>query len=115
MTSPLRHERLADALLHEVSALLVLEINDPRVRGVTLTRSKLSKDLRLLRLYYTLHDYEKKKEVQAGLIQASGFIKRELSHRMDLKFVPQLEFFCDETERLQERTLELLQTGPKCN
>lgn len=108
MSDSLRTERLAEALLNEVRILQITSLKEPRVQGITFTRARLSKDLRLLRLYFTLEDRDREEGALAGLEKSAGFIKREMAKKMTLKFVPQIEFFYDESEILQERTTQLL-------
>jgi len=87
--------------------LLLTDLEDPRLQGVTLTTVHLTKDLSLLRIYYVTTDRNKEKEALEGLKKASGFIRRELSKRMSLRMVPKLDFFFDETDILQEQTDKL--------
>ncbi|MDO8644560.1 MAG: 30S ribosome-binding factor RbfA [bacterium] len=107
MPTTLRLKRLSDTFLRETSMLLLTELQDPRLHGVTLTTANLTKDLSLLRFYYVTADPAKKKEALEGLKNAAGYIRRELAKKMALRLVPKLDFFFDETDLLQERTDQL--------
>jgi ribosome-binding factor A len=93
-----RAARVGDQILKEIADLLVRRVNDPRVSGVTLTGIHLSNDLRHSRVYYSLiGDREDIRKTQAGLDSAKGFIKREIGHRMDIKYIPDIVFEHDPT------------------
>ena len=88
-----RAVRVGDQLLREIADLLVRKVKDPRIRGATITGVRLSDDLRHARVYYSVmgnrEDFER---TQAGLDSAKGFIKKEIGHRMDLKYMPEITF-----------------------
>jgi ribosome-binding factor A len=93
-----RAARVGDQILKEIADLLVRRVKDPRVGGVTLTGIHLSNDLKHSRVYYSLiGDREDIRKTQAGLDSAKGFIKREIGHRMDLKYTPDIVFEHDPT------------------
>ena len=104
-----RSDRIADLLVELISELLSREIRDPRVRGVTITGAKLTKDLKLARVYFNLlGGGEERTNVLAGLRSAAGFIRSRVAKELKLRFVPSIEFFYDETEDQAQRIAELL-------
>lgn len=104
-----RPDRLGDLLLVEISRLLVKEINDPRLREITLTRAEVSGDLRRARIYFSpLPGGRAPGEVLAGLRRACGFIRARLSGDLALRFMPTLEFLYDEAGASAGRIEELL-------
>ncbi|HEX2230238.1 MAG TPA: 30S ribosome-binding factor RbfA [Candidatus Binatia bacterium] len=104
-----RSDRIADLLVELISELLSREIRDPRVRGVTITGAKLTKDLKLARVYFNLlGGGEGRTNVLAGLRSAAGFIRSRVAKELKLRFVPSIEFFYDETEDQAQRIAELL-------
>jgi ribosome-binding factor A len=104
-----RSDRIADLLVELISELLSREIRDPRVRGVTITGAKLTKDLKLARVYFNLlGGGEERNNVLAGLRSAAGFIRSRVAKELKLRFVPSIEFFYDETEDQAQRIAELL-------
>lgn len=88
--------RVGDQILKEISYLLIEKVKDPRVRGVTLTGIKLSKDLKMAGVFYSVigQKYQIDK-AQAGLESARSFIKREISLRMELRYTPEIIFSYD--------------------
>jgi ribosome-binding factor A len=107
-----RAKRVGDQILKEIAVLLLEKVRDPRVEGVTLTGIHLSNDLKLARVYFSVLGGQKGVDRgQKGLDSAKGFIKREIGHRMDLRYVPELMFLHDrslESGSRLERILEKL-------
>lgn len=92
-----RADRVGDLILKEISQMILKgEIKDPRVHFVTLTGIKVTEDLSLARIYFTIMTDEiGKEETLVGLQSASGFIKRELWKRLGIKRIPDLKFEFD--------------------
>jgi ribosome-binding factor A len=104
-----RSDRVGDLILEVIVELLRKDIHDPRVRGVTLTGVKVSKDLRHARVYFNLlGGHEDRGAVLAGLKSATGFIRTKVSKQLKLRFVPEFEFTYDDSEDAAQRIDELL-------
>jgi ribosome-binding factor A len=105
-----RSVRVGDVILKEVAFLLLERVRDPRVQGVTLTGVRLSDDLKLARIYYSVMGDEARVEnAQAGLNSATGFVKREIGRRSGLRYIPEIKFVYDpslETGEHMERVFE---------
>ena len=88
-----RASRVGDLLLREIADLLMTKVKDPRVKKTTVTGISVSTDLRYAKVFYSLiGDEQEILEAQKGLESATGFIKREIGLRMDLKYVPDIAF-----------------------
>jgi len=88
-----RAKRVGDMLLREIADVLVKKVRDPRVQGVTLSGIRMSKDLKHARVYYSvLGDDAAVQKALQGLDSAKGFIKREAGIRLDLKYIPEIQF-----------------------
>lgn len=104
-----RADRVGDLLLEVIADLLAREIRDPRLRAVTLTGVKVSKDLRRARVFFSLlGERPERGEALKGLQSASGFIRGKLSQEIKLRFVPTIEFIYDDTEEAAQRIDALL-------
>ena len=91
-----RVDRVGDLLLKELAEVLLRKVRDPRLADITLTGVRVSPDLRHARVFYSLvGDDERKAEAGAGLASATGFVKRELSKRLQLRRIPDIEFCFD--------------------
>jgi len=88
-----RANRVGDLILREIADLLMTRVKDPRVQKTTVTGIVVSKDLRYAKVFYSLIGNEQEiREAQKGLESATGFIKREIGLRMDLKYIPDIVF-----------------------
>lgn len=90
----IRRERLAMEIQRVISEVLCFEVQDPRIRHVTLTRVALTGDGGIARVYYEAQVPEAEKGLlQKALDHAQGFVKKEIASRLRLRAVPQLEFY----------------------
>lgn len=110
-----RHERVAEEILHEVSAMLNGELKDPRLAGlVSVTEVRVAPDLKQARVYVSVvGSAAEQAEVLKGLHAAAGFIRHELVERMQLRRLPELLFVLDRSEEYGERVEELLRQVKK--
>jgi ribosome-binding factor A len=94
----LKQERMADRIREILSGLLLLEVSDPAVQGVTVTEVLIDQELEYADVYVNaLGDESREKEVMAGLKRANGFLRREVGKRVHLRRVPYLNFHWDTT------------------
>ena len=93
-----RADKVGELIQEEISSLLLRRINDPRIGFVTLTRVKVTDDLKVSRVFYSVIGGEQEKESsQEGLDSATGFIRRELGRRLRLRYTPELIFIFDDS------------------
>jgi ribosome-binding factor A len=104
-----RADRVADLLKIEVADLLLKRVRDPRIGSVTITGAKVSDDLRTARLFFVEMGKDTcSAEVEAGLRRATGFLRRELGHRLQLRHVPEILFTYDPSFAYGHRIESLL-------
>ncbi len=71
-------------------------LRDPRIGFITVTGVKVSPDLRVARVYWSsLGDDAARRETQAGLDAAKGFVRREVTARVKLRVSPEVFFVFD--------------------
>jgi ribosome-binding factor A len=98
-----RTSRIADQLQRELAQIIQLEIQDPRLGMVTVSYTKVSKDLGYADVYITVLPLNGKDEDEAivdslkGLNNAAGFIRGILAKQVKLRVMPALRFHFDET------------------
>jgi ribosome-binding factor A len=90
-----RKDRVAELIRQAIADLIVHKIKDPRVQGVTITEVRMSADLKLARVYFSGLTDGKDAVHLEGLAASEGFIRSQLRHQLDLKYIPQLSFFYD--------------------
>jgi ribosome-binding factor A len=98
MTRFKRADRVGGQVKKELSDLLRKEIRDPRLDSVTIIAVDLSDDLRSARVFFNApEDEEARISALAGFKSASGYLRRRLSSRLELKYMPALRFIYDES------------------
>ena len=92
-----RTERIQELLREELSDLIMRELRDPRLDGlISLTRVEVSPDLTSARIFVSvMSETAEPQEALKALQSASGYLHKELVHRLDLRKVPFLEFRLD--------------------
>lgn len=92
-----RPERVGAEIQAAVADLLTRGlIKDPRVGFITITGVKVSPDLRVARVYYSMLGTDAEKaETQAGLDAAKGFVRREVTKAVKLRVSPEVFFSFD--------------------
>ncbi len=110
MVSKARALRIAERIHRELAQLLITEISDPRLRGITVTDAEVDRELAYATIYVSAYDsQERKGEVMSALEGANGFIRRALAGLIPLRTFPQLRFRWDDTPYRGARVEELLQ------
>ncbi|MBV6393106.1 MAG: Ribosome-binding factor A [Anaerolineales bacterium] len=98
MPSGIRIKRIEDRIQQEISELLIREVNDPRLKQVFVTDVKVDRELAYAEVYVSaVEGVSRSAEVLAGLESASGYLRRILSSRMELRSFPRLRFHWDPT------------------
>lgn len=105
-----RPDRVGDQIRQELSELLTRgELHDPGIGFITLTRVKMSPDLQLARVYYTmLGDPRAREETAKALDRAAPFVRRRIAGRLRLRRAPEFEFRFDESIEQQDRIEQIL-------
>jgi ribosome-binding factor A len=112
MPSGVRLQRIADRIRQELSEMLVREISDPRLELIYVTDVKVDRELAYADVFVSaVEGHERSKEVLTGLESASGFIRRTLAGRVDLRVFPRLRFHWDPTpenaDNIEKKLAEL--------
>lgn len=92
-----RTVRISEEMKREISAIIQSELKDPRLsRLISVTSVNVTKDLRYAKVYVSImgNDEEKKNALE-GLKSAAGFIRREVGHRIQLRYTPEVQFELD--------------------
>ena len=105
-----RIDRINDEIQRELAAQ-IRSLKDPRVSEngmVSITRVDTTNDLRYARVYVSVLDKGREKDVLKGLKSASGFLRRELGHALQLRCTPELQFIGDDSIQHGAHILEVL-------
>src|SRR5512133_1874807 len=110
MPTPLRLSRIGDRFQQELALMLVKgEIRDPRLAGITVTEVKVDRELSYAEIFVSaVEGSSRAAEILEGLERASGFIRKTLSDRIELRSFPRLRFHWDPTPEKADRIEQLL-------
>jgi ribosome-binding factor A len=105
-----RQERVADLIKREISDIILKTIKDPRVGFVTITRVKVSRDLKYAKIYFSvLPSLGNMEDSLVGLKSAHDFFRSELNKRIRLRYIPQLTFIVDDSLDYVEKIEQLIE------
>ncbi len=91
-----RIDRISEEVHKAIDRIIRDELNDPRIGGTwSIVRCEVTRDLRYAKVRVSVLEEEKRKPLMAALNHASGFIRRELGHEVDLRYVPEVLFELD--------------------
>jgi ribosome-binding factor A len=107
MTGFSRTDRVAQQIQRELAELVRLEVNDPRVRLVTITAVEVANDYSHAKVFFTRLD-GKHDEAKQGLERAAGFLRSQLARSLKLRIMPQLHFVYDESVERGSRLSQLI-------
>lgn len=107
---PRRLERLSELILQTVSQC-IFNLKDPGLGFVTVTGAKLTPDVSLIRVYYSVLGTEAEKQATAeALERAKPWVRREIGQLENLRRVPDIAFTYDESVERADRVNRLLNT-----
>ena len=89
--------------------MLIREISDPRLKQIYITDVKVDKELAFADIFVSaVEGVSRSAEVLAGLESASGYIKRNLASRVELRAFPRLRFHWDMTPENADHIEQIL-------
>ncbi|MFZ0077001.1 30S ribosome-binding factor RbfA [Exiguobacterium sp. RIT452] len=104
-----RSNRVAEQVRKEITQMLIKDVNDPRVKAVTVTGVEVTGDLQQATIFYSvLGDETVREEARVGLEKSKGFMRKEIGSRIRLRKTPELIFEIDTSVEYGSRIDELL-------
>ena len=100
--------RINEEIQRELASLIP-NVKDPRVTGmISITAVDTTPDLRYAKVYVSMLDKRDCTQVLKGLKSASGWLRRELGHALQLRYTPELSFIEDDSIDQGSHILEML-------
>ena len=97
-----RSQRVSDNLRREIANIFSYEINDPRLKSLTVTQVLLSDDLSNAKIYVSSYINksitEENKEISNALERSKSYVKKKLGQNMKIKKLPAISFIIDQKE-----------------
>lgn len=93
-----RLDKINEELKREISNIINYEVKNSNVTGmISVTKVKVSPDLRFARVWVSMINSKNVKNTLAGLKSASGFIRSKIAERINLRVTPELVFELDDS------------------
>lgn len=108
MVSKTRLNRISERIREELSEIMVMQIHDPRLAGVSITDVEIDRELAYAEIYFScVEGASRTEDILDGFLHAQGFLRSELASRVDLRSFPRLRFRWDPTFERAERIEKL--------
>ena len=107
-----RSDKVADLLKKEISLIITNEIKDIRLQNINITAVKVSDDIGIATVFYTvIGESINKKESKIDekiLEKFSGMVRSNLAKKIKIRRVPKIKFRFDESIEYSENIEKLL-------
>jgi ribosome-binding factor A len=91
-----RPARVAEVVREVASETILFELNDPRIKAVTVTRAEVSADLQHAKVYVSVMGSEREQQLCLhALRHAAGYVQKKLGSRIKTRYTPTLQFVLD--------------------
>ena len=103
--------RINEEIQRELSAL-IRTLKDPRVQNamISITSVDTTGDLRYAKVFVSVLEKEKARDVLKGLKSAGGFLRREIGAKLQLRYTPELQFEEDDSIERGTKMFALLRS-----
>jgi len=92
-----RTDRIAEEIKKELSYMIQNELKDPRITGlISVTKVIVTKDLKYCKVFVSIFG-DNKEEVLLGIKSGAGYMRKELSTRIKVRTIPELQFVMDDS------------------
>ena len=98
-----RPKRVAEAVKNELTLLLLQQVADPRLTGVSVARVEVTPDLKQARVFFTVPAGRESGPALKGMQRAKGFFRSHLAKMLNLRYTPDLLFFFDNLNEEMQR------------
>ena len=89
--------KAAEAIREVVSTTILVELQDPRIRDVTVTYVEVTPDMRQAKVHVSVMGDEAKQKLSLhGLQSAAGYLQSKIASRIDTRYTPRLQFVLDQ-------------------
>jgi ribosome-binding factor A len=101
--------RVAETLRDEIGAMIEGQLSDPRISFAYVSQVVLNPGGKSALIYVAVDGgAEEEADTLEGLMAARGYIRHELLERMGVRYVPELTFHIDRSEKMKARIDDLL-------
>jgi ribosome-binding factor A len=109
MAEQRRAHKVAEQI-RSIVATALYDLDDQRLRLVTITGAVVSRDLRHAKIYWNATGGAERRDEVEGAFQAWGSqLRHAVAQKLSVRFVPTLDFFYDETLDTADEVSRLLE------
>lgn len=102
--------KAAEAIREVVSMAILVDLQDPRVRDVTVTKVEVAADMRSAKVYVSVMGDEKKQRLTLrGLESSAGYLQTKVAKRIDTRYTPRIAFVLDQGVKKSIEVQRILQ------
>ena len=107
-----RVARVAEVIREVAAETILFELQDPRIKGVTVTRAEVSPDLQLAKVHVSIMGTEREQALcMHGLQNSAGYVQKKLGSRLKTRFTPTIRFYLDEGIKKSIEMTRLINEG----
>jgi ribosome-binding factor A len=104
-----RRQQVGDLLRDHISEIIQREMRDPRLGFVSITRVEVSADVRMAKVFVSVFGSDdEQRDALVALTRASGFVRRQLGDRLEMRYTPEINFRLDRSMQHAENVARLL-------
>jgi len=93
-----RTAKAARAIREIISTAILLELNDPRIKNVTVLDIDVATDMRSAKVYVSIMGDEKEQSLcLRGLESSRGYLQKKIADRLTTRYIPVLTFVLDDS------------------
>ena len=104
-----RTAKASRAIREIVSTAILLELNDPRIKDVTILDVEVAVDMRSAKIFATVRGDKKTQELTMhGLNSSKGYLQKLIAERLTTRYIPILTFVLDDSVKKSVETAKIL-------
>lgn len=104
-----RMDRVNEEYRREIASIIDRDLKNTNITGmISVTKVKVSPDLREARVYISILNAKSKKNTMEALNKSKGFIRSELAKRINMRYTPDIRFEIDESMEYGSRIENIL-------
>ncbi len=107
-----RVARVAEVIREVAAETILFELQDPRIKHVTVTRAEVSADLQIAKVFVSVMGTEREQALcMHGLKSSAGYVQSKLGARLKTRFTPTIKFFLDDGVKKSIEMTRLINEG----
>lgn len=105
-----RQDKISSLIQETLSNIFLQKILDPELGLVTITKTNVSPDLKIAKVYLSVYEKSKRQYALDHIESMKGYIRSELAKRANLRYTPELNFYIDDTLDYVDKMNEIFST-----